>query len=63
MKVTRTLHEVYSELTELRKMREMASMMLARAIVTNNQYHIQKSKEEFEHYDKMIQHLSRIEVE
>lgn len=63
MKVTKTLHEIYNELTHLNKMRDMASNMLARAVVTNNQYHIDKATEEYKHLDEVIQYLSRIEVE
>lgn len=63
MKVKKTLHQIYSELKELRENRQSSAMVLARAAINGNQERIDAYAEDFVHVDEIICHLSKIEVE
>lgn len=63
MKVKRTLHQIYSELTELRKTRETTCQLVARSVIENNKHAIEHFSDEYKHFDEVINYLSHIEVE
>lgn len=63
MIIRKTLHEIYSELTELREMRKSSANILAIATIGEDKYQIERSLSGYKHYDEIIDYLSRIEVE
>lgn len=63
MKVKRTLHEIYSELTQLREQRDMMGRVATESYIEGETRSFQHFVKRYNHYDEVINYLSEIEVE
>lgn len=63
MKVKRTLHEIYSKLTGLRKQRDEYGNLIVMSMLDGNQKMVEYFTEKYKHFDEIIVYLSQIEVE
>jgi RNase H-fold protein (predicted Holliday junction resolvase) len=62
MKVRKSLGEIVNEIAEIKRMREMSAHMVA-VHVSKESNHLQRSIEDFQHFDKLLKYLQEIEVE
>ncbi|MEM4994866.1 hypothetical protein WKH56_20090 [Priestia sp. SB1] len=63
MKVKKTLHEIYMEITELRRMRDQTGSLVTRALIEKNEKSVNHFSDEYKHFDEVLKYLSQIEVE
>lgn len=63
MKVSKTLHEIYSELSDLREMRSAVASQIAGCATYRQSKGIEELTQEYRQINEVINHLSRITVE
>lgn len=64
MLVKKTLHQIYEELTELRRVRDINATVVTQALAGKRGIEwIKTPLDDYRHFDEVIKYLSQIEVE